>query len=159
MRLRNALIGALLTACITPVWAEEGEEAAAAPEQTEVPKAETPAAPPAPAAKQPPKIDEKKVKQLVDEVTKEAHKGNPDAQYSLALLNVMGKGVPRDLKNGLQWFLKAANQGHAIAQHNAGVMYLGGGEGIEQDFNKAISWFKKAADQGYVESRTWRRRD
>lgn len=157
MRLRNAFIGALFaTSIITPlnVWAEEGEEAA-----TEQPKAETPAAPAeiprtteAPAAKQTPKIDEKKIKQLVDEVTKEANNGNPDAQYSLALLNVMGKGMPRDLPKALQWFLKAAEKGHAIAQHNAGVMYLGGGDGIEQNFNKAISWFNKAAAQGYVES-------
>ena len=42
----------------------------------------------------------------------------------------------------------AAEQGHALAQHNLGVMYEHG-QGVEVNLKKAFEWCKKAADQGY----------
>jgi TPR repeat protein len=41
----------------------------------------------------------------------------------------------------------AANQGHAQAQYNLGVMHANG-EGVQQDFTKAVKWYRLAADQG-----------
>jgi TPR repeat protein len=47
----------------------------------------------------------------------------------------------------VQWFRKAAEQGHAMAQFNLGVMYANG-EGVPKDDAEAVKWFRKAAEQG-----------
>ena len=41
----------------------------------------------------------------------------------------------------------AAEQGHAEAQHNLGVMYQHG-RGVDVNYKKAIEWYEKAAEQG-----------
>ena len=41
----------------------------------------------------------------------------------------------------------AAEQGHAEAQFNLGVMY-DNGQGVKQDYFKAFEWYQKAAEQG-----------
>ena len=45
-------------------------------------------------------------------------------------------------------YLKAAEQGDALAQYNLGAMYRDG-EGVEQDYGKAIKWYLEAAWQGH----------
>ena len=45
----------------------------------------------------------------------------------------------------------SANQGHAQAQNNLGVMY-NNGQGVIQDNKKAAKWFRKGADQGSAEA-------
>jgi TPR repeat protein len=47
----------------------------------------------------------------------------------------------------------AAEQGHAVAQHGLGFMYMEG-ECAEQSGEEAVSWFQKAAEQGLVGSMT-----
>jgi TPR repeat protein len=54
-------------------------------------------------------------------------------------------GLP--MGGALELFTKAADQGHAQAQYNLGVMYENG-QGVEQDFKEAVKWYQKAADQG-----------
>ena len=46
---------------------------------------------------------------------------------------------------------KAAEQGHAKAQDNLGIMYEAGW-GITEDDVQAVYWFTKAAEQGYAEA-------
>ena len=46
---------------------------------------------------------------------------------------------------------KAADQGHASAQLNLGVMYARG-DGVTQDYAEAERWFLKAAEQGDVDA-------
>lgn len=48
-----------------------------------------------------------------------------------------------------EWYLKAANQGHAKAQNNLGALYAQG-HGVEKNQAKAIEWYTKSASQGYV---------
>ena len=43
---------------------------------------------------------------------------------------------------------KAADQGHADAQHNLGFIYYNGQGSMPQDYAAAISWYRKAANQG-----------
>ena len=43
----------------------------------------------------------------------------------------------------------AAEQGHAQAQFNLGVMY-DNGEGVPEDDAEAVKWFRMAAEQGYA---------
>ena len=47
----------------------------------------------------------------------------------------------------------AAEQGHPMAQHGLGFMYLEG-ECLEKDPRQAAVWFEKAANQGLAGSQT-----
>jgi TPR repeat protein len=47
----------------------------------------------------------------------------------------------------VEWYRKAAAQGHATAQSNLGACY-DQGEGVRKDADKAVEWLRKAADQG-----------
>ena len=44
---------------------------------------------------------------------------------------------------------KAAEQGHAGAQYNLGIMYVQG-RGVAQNDATAVSWYRKAAEQGHA---------
>ncbi len=44
-------------------------------------------------------------------------------------------------------FRPLAQQGHAWAQHNLGVMYSEG-QGVPQDYAEAARWYRRAAEQG-----------
>ncbi len=56
-------------------------------------------------------------------------------------------------KKAAVWFRKAAEQGHAKAQSNLGVMYSDG-QGVKRDYNEAVKWCRKAAEQGYAQAQT-----
>jgi len=49
----------------------------------------------------------------------------------------------------MEWYRKAADQGHALAQCNLGIVYHNG-IGLAQDFEQAKQWLRKAADQGHA---------
>ncbi len=52
-----------------------------------------------------------------------------------------------DTAKAVNWFRKAAEQGHAEAQDSLGRMYTWG-EGVPQDYVEAAKWKRKAAEQG-----------
>ena len=57
---------------------------------------------------------------------------------------------PRHQEDGrasLQWFEKAAEQGHADAQYNTGMIYAVGAL-VPQDLPRAAKWLDKSANQG-----------
>ena len=58
-----------------------------------------------------------------------------------------GNGVPQDDAEAVKWFRKAAEQGHAGAQNELGLIYQNG-EGVPQDYAEAVKWFRMAAEQG-----------
>ncbi len=60
-----------------------------------------------------------------------------------------GRGVARNYEKAVEWYLKAAEQGHATAQFNLGIMYRKG-RGVAQNDEIAVEWFLKAAEQGYA---------
>jgi len=60
-----------------------------------------------------------------------------------------GRGAMQDYAEAIQWYRKAAEQGHANGQCNLGVMYANG-RGVMQDYAEAIQWYRKAAEQGVV---------
>ena len=47
----------------------------------------------------------------------------------------------------VEWYVKAANQGHTWAQNNLGNCYEKG-LGVAKDITKALYWFAEAAQQG-----------
>jgi TPR repeat protein len=75
-----------------------------------------------------------------------AEKGDPEAQFELGLAFASG-GDRFDSAEAARWYLKAAEQNHARAQYNLGLMYLKG-QGVPRD--KALSrlWMSKAANLG-----------
>ena len=56
-------------------------------------------------------------------------------------------GVTKDLKKAVEYFTKAAEQGHASAQADLGDCYYNG-NGVYEDNDKAVEWYRKAAEQG-----------
>ena len=89
-----------------------------------------------------------------------------------------GLGVSKDYKEAVEWYQKAAEQGHARArshqsnlesvlkfeecrsraqqgnvkaQNNLGWMYENG-RGVAQDYKEAVKWYRKAAMQGYADA-------
>ena len=59
-----------------------------------------------------------------------------------------GEAVPEDNAEAMRWYHKAAEQRHAGAQSNLGIMYAKG-EGVPQDDVQAYAWLSIAAAQGY----------
>jgi TPR repeat protein len=59
-------------------------------------------------------------------------------------LAAVGRGDDRTAFAG---FKKLAEQGHAKAQFNLGLMYRNG-MGVPEDDLQAVAWYRKAADQG-----------
>ena len=55
--------------------------------------------------------------------------------------------MPEDDAEAVRWYLQAAEQGHADAQYNLGVMYANG-EGVPEDDIQAYVWISIAAAQG-----------
>jgi len=57
-------------------------------------------------------------------------------------------GRSKDLTRALQWYRKAADQGHAKAQCHVGYFYSNGFGIVSVDDKQALEWFRKAALQG-----------
>src|SRR5690606_21565069 len=55
-----------------------------------------------------------------------------------------GQGIPQDYAQAVTWFHRAAEQGHAGAMNNLGVMYEFG-RGVVQNFVQAHKWYNLAA--------------
>lgn len=70
-----------------------------------------------------------------------------DADSLFALgTSYYSKGTEPDYRMAAQYFLKAANRGHVLAQCNLGAMYAEG-QGVARDYGQAFAWFKRAAGQ------------
>ncbi|MCK5092910.1 MAG: sel1 repeat family protein, partial [Gammaproteobacteria bacterium] len=55
-----------------------------------------------------------------------AESGNPDAQFRMAIMCQNGLGMVKSDQNAADYMRKAAEQGHALAQHGLGFMYMEG---------------------------------
>jgi TPR repeat protein len=77
-----------------------------------------------------------------------------------------GKGVLLDDKEAVKWYRKAADQGHASAQYNLGLMYAYG-EGVLKSMAQAKYWIQKAyegddkeatalAEKGWKQLELWK---
>ena len=86
------------------------------------------------------------------------------AQCFLAVMCYLGLGVPlgeaqyrqgvrevgkNDHLQAFKWFRKAADKGHAEAQHSLGLLHTTG-KRIVRDWSSAVIWFRKAAEQGHA---------
>ncbi len=92
---------------------------------------------------------------LVYDPNKKSEEASPEAdaanwQYQMALNFDLGReGFNADQKEALEWYSKAAEQGHGLAQVALGVKYASGGDGFTKDAVKSARWFLIAAQQNY----------
>ena len=79
-----------------------------------------------------------------------ADAGDPFAQFSYGTLfdPVFKLTDFPDINTALEWYLKAANQGHTNAQLAYGWRYFYGEAGLKVDYDKGFPWLLKAAQQG-----------
>ena len=54
-----------------------------------------------------------------------------------------------DDAEAVRWYRLAAEQGHASAQFNLGLMYARG-LGVSEDDAEAVRWYRLAAEQGHA---------
>ena len=75
-------------------------------------------------------------------------KGDAEAQLRLGLMYAEGKGVLKKNKvEAAQWYGKAAEQGHTMAQTVLAGAYEDG-LGVQRDYVRAAKWYQEAAEQG-----------
>lgn len=75
--------------------------------------------------------------------------GDDRAQFNLAQMYRLGKGIPVDLALARRWYEAAASQNHATAQYLLGVMYENG-HGVPKDINRARTWYQKSANLNFA---------
>ncbi|KAI9339323.1 hypothetical protein BDR26DRAFT_895893 [Obelidium mucronatum] len=82
----------------------------------------------------------------------DAKRDDITSQFRMGLRFDSNFGSPTaDDKLAFEWYLKAAENGHAEAQSNLAVMYENG-RGIPESVAKAIHWYNLAADKGEIQA-------
>lgn len=79
--------------------------------------------------------------------------GNQEAQFRMAIMAQNGLGMVVNEKLAFSNMQAAAEQGHALAMHGLGFMFLEG-ECVEKNAQEAANWFHKAVDSGMQGSMT-----
>jgi hypothetical protein len=74
-------------------------------------------------------------------VSDDAHTYSAMAEYRLGEIFAEGKGTPRDYKEAIKWWEKAARHGWTLGSYNLGELYESGAEGIAQNFEEAYFWY------------------
>lgn len=93
-------------------------------------------------------MDARKYREALHWFTQAAQQGNARAQFELAEMYFLGKGVGHDFQYAIRLYRQSAEQKYAPAQHALGTMYRDG-FGVPKDEREAEAWFQKAAQNGY----------
>lgn len=72
------------------------------------------------------------------------------ANTRLGILYYNGAGVEEDMQEAKSYFMKAADDGYAMAQYYLGVMEEVGYEDEEPDYEAALAWYELAASKEYA---------
>ena len=72
-----------------------------------------------------------------------AARGDADAEFNMGQAYKLGRGVPADSAKALDWYRKAALQGHFQAEDNYGLMLFQAGR-----LGEAVPWLEKSASRG-----------
>ncbi len=94
---------------------------------------------------------ERNLKEAFKWLYKAAEKGKstPQSQKILGQEFLVGRVVPKNYSQSVQWYKMASENGDHDAQNELAFLYYVG-RGVEQDFKKAFQWFEKAARGGLV---------
>ena len=80
-----------------------------------------------------------------------AARGDPSAQFEVAVRLAEGTGTDKDMKQALLWYQRSAASGFAIAQFRLGTLYERG-LGVKKDLARSQVWYTRAAQQGNVKA-------
>ena len=83
----------------------------------------------------------------------EAEKGDPLAQYEVGVMYQEGLGVPQDLIEAMEWFVRSAEQDD-FAQYCVHILMYDVGKDGFQDHEEMAKWFRQAAEAGLGETVT-----
>jgi TPR repeat protein len=81
------------------------------------------------------------------ETTRKAKLGDKVAQFNLGSIYLFSKEPRQDYRAAMNWYLKAAGQGHTGAQNAIGFMY-DYGRGVPKNCRQAWVWYQKSANLG-----------
>lgn len=76
-----------------------------------------------------------------------AEAGNPEAQYQLGMMLVLGQGIPTDYEEGRFWLQQASRAGFSLAQVNLAGLYERGLGGKPNPV-EAAAWYEIAVANG-----------
>jgi TPR repeat protein len=80
-----------------------------------------------------------------EDLQRRATEGDANAAFRVAERYAAGQGTPRDDKAALQWYRRAADQGHADSMYALGTHH-----GERRQFSVAAEWFRKATAAGHA---------
>ena len=81
------------------------------------------------------------IEEEINNLQKQARRGSPIAQYTLAMMYYYGEGVEENLPSALKWYQRAAEQGFVPAQYSLGEMY---DYGMKENFSSIFEWLQRA---------------
>lgn len=98
---------------------------------------------------------------LRQQLQQTADAGVADDQYQLGKLYCCGFGPGKSSYLAMQWFCRAATQGHPLAQYELGRLYAArsnayGSPSLRQDLIYGHAWFGLAAQQNLIVAATER---
>jgi TPR repeat protein len=125
----------------------EGGDAEAQFQLAEQYSNQAPIVPPAGADAAKQKARQELLQQAAGWFVKAAKQGHAVAQFRLAEIYEVGRGVQVDYGQSSHWFEESANQGFAPAQQSLGMAYQFG-EGVAKDNVEAFKWLQVAANNG-----------
>lgn len=77
----------------------------------------------------------------------DAKRKDANTQFILGLMYYKGEGTPKDYKQALCWYTRAAKQGHFEAQYKLASMYENG-EGTPKDDKQTVYWSIQPSEPG-----------
>ena len=83
----------------------------------------------------------------IDDLRALAEKGDPKAQFRMALAYQKGRGLAPNMEEAVRWYRLAAAKGHAASQNNLGLI-LAEGLGVRRDPVEAVRLIKLAIENG-----------
>jgi len=82
-----------------------------------------------------------------------ANAGHVEAMVEYGMCCELGCGVMQSDEEALDWYTKAAHEGHATANYSVGEMFEEARGGLPQNDSEAVLWYYKAALMGDEDSK------
>ena len=74
--------------------------------------------------------------------------GNTNAKRIVAVEQLSGEHIPRDVKKAVETLTELAENGDAVSSYRLGKLYLFGADGIDRDIELGKQWLTKSAEDG-----------
>lgn len=88
------------------------------------------------------------IAKAMDYFTRAAKYGNTNAKRIVAVEQLSGEHIPRDVKKAVETLTELAENGDAVASYRLGKLYIFGADGVERDIELGKQWLAKSAEDG-----------